>query len=101
MTEEEKLEIFRNELKDYKKEIFKFQDFNFADSNPKEPGYYLTIRCGLNGIYQIIDEFKDEKWQTEILDGSFVVAYSRETVEIKALKLWEDKNKNKNKCGQQ
>ena len=89
MTEEEKLEIFRNELKDYKKEIFKFQDFNFADSNPKEPGYYLTIRCGLNGIYQMVNEFKNEKWQIKVLDNSIILAYSKKPIIIKSSELWK------------
>ena len=39
--------------------IFDFKDHEYvpAHHDPKEPGYYMTIRCGLSGIYTNLDEW--------------------------------------------
>ena len=77
------------EIKSYEKEIMKFDrdnpelDFRPAHYPPKEDGIYLTIRCGLMGIKTYVNEWKDGKWQMEILDGSTTIAYSRNKVELK------------------
>ena len=50
------------------KRIFDFKDHEYipAHHDPKEPGYYMTIRCGLSGIYTQLDEWKNNKWQVGI-----------------------------------
>lgn len=76
--------------KSYEKDIFKFdrinEESNFVPStycgNPKEEGMYVTIRCGLSGIYQVLNWWKDGKWQMECCDGSSTIAYSRNKVEL-------------------
>ena len=83
-------------IKSYRKTIFTFdrevEDKNFkpfhrALYTPKENGYYLTIRCGLSGIYTELDEWKsgegyDGGWQLGVLDGSRVIAFSRKKIEL-------------------
>lgn len=75
-----------NWLNSYRKEIMNFDrdgnDFKPAHYPPKEDGTYLTIRCGLTGIYQMVNEWKDGKWQCIVLDGSETIAYSRDRIEI-------------------
>ena len=79
-----KLKAFSDEINSYHKPLVDFHgDFKPANRNPDKDGYYITIRCGLGGIYQILDEFKDGNWQTGILDDSRVIAYSRNIVELK------------------
>ena len=55
---------------------------------PKEDGFYMTIRCGLGGIYYNLDEWKDSNWQVGILDGSYVIAYSREQIPREVVNEW-------------
>ena len=38
---------------------------------------YLTIRCGLSGIYSCLNEWKEGRWGTEYLDGSTTIAYRK------------------------
>ena len=88
--EQEKKKITAREaldiIKTYEKRIFDFDreenDFIPARYNPKEDGIYLTIRCGLTGIGTYVDEWKDGKWQMNILDGSTTIAYSRNKLEL-------------------
>lgn len=63
-------------------------DYKPATRPPREAGYYMTIRCGLTGIYYAPNEWKDGEWQHHILDGSFVVAYSKEAIAKKAMDEW-------------
>ena len=90
MTTEEKLKPLMNEIDSYKKKIFNFDreenDFIHAQHNPKEEGYYMTIRCGLSGIYQMINEWKDNKWQINLTDDSYTIAYTRKRIYLKNLK---------------
>ncbi len=78
-------EIYKK-IKSYDKRILDFNrdenDFIPAHYSPKEDGLYVTLRCGLAGISQKLDRYKDGKWQTIILDGSKVIAYSRNKVEL-------------------
>ena len=62
---------------------FTLQGFK-QDNEPitKEDGMYITIRCGFAGIYQRLDRYKDGKWQLIVLDGSKVIAYSKNKVEL-------------------
>lgn len=70
-------------INSYRKDIFKFHgDFKPAKYPPQEEGYYVTIRCGLSGIYQVLNQWKDGKWQMQILDASDTIAYSKEKVEL-------------------
>ena len=39
-------------------------------------GVYITMRCGLGGIYTMLDTMKDGKWQTGVLDNSTVIAFA-------------------------
>lgn len=82
ITTEEALSI----LKSYEKRIFDFDrednDFKPAHYPPKEEGYYLTIRCGLTGIYTTINMWKNGNWQMNVLDGSTTIAYSRNKLEL-------------------
>ena len=66
-------------------------DFKPANHTPKVDGYYMTIRCGLGGIYYNLDQWKDGKWQVGILDGSYVIAYSKETISKEVVNDWARK----------
>lgn len=70
-------------------------DFNYdykpANNPPKEDGFYMTIRCGLGGIYYNLNEWKEGGWQLGILDGSYVIAYSKETISKEAVNDWARK----------
>ena len=39
-------------------------------------GMYITIRCGLTGIYTMLNDMKDGKWLTGVLDGSTTIAFA-------------------------
>ena len=85
---EKKLKPLMDELDSYKRKIMDFKrddgfDFVPATHNPTEEGYYVTIRCGLPGIYQILNEWKNGQWAIGITDGSYTIAYSRKTVKLK------------------
>lgn len=74
------------------KHIFEF-DGKYKPSNrekqmPRENGYYMTIRCGLGGIYFCLDEWKDGTWQVGVLDASSVIAYSREQIQPSEVTEW-------------
>ena len=73
-------------IKSYDKQIFEFnpEENNFKPAHypPQEEGMYITIRCGLPGIYQTLDQYKDGKWQLGVLDGSKVIAYSKNKIEL-------------------
>ena len=79
------------EIRSYDKNILSFDrntpgmDFIPAHYLPKKDGLYVTIRCGLAGIRQTLNEWKDGKWQMNCLDGSVTIAYSRNTMELKTL----------------
>ena len=83
----EKTKALMKELESYHKVIMEFHDTNFipATNNPKEKGSYLTLRCGLGGIYQMINEWNGEKWMTGALDGSYTIAYSKNKIILKSL----------------
>ena len=72
--------------KSYQKTIFEFEpgenDFKPAHYKPKEEGVYATLRCGLQGIYQTLDQYKEGKWQLRALDGSEIIAYSKYKIEL-------------------
>ena len=39
-------------------------------------GLYITVRCGLSGIYTMLNDIKDGKWVTGVLDGSTTIAFA-------------------------
>lgn len=81
------------------KKIFNFdrEKNNYIPSNykPKSDGYYITIRCGLGGIYTHLDEWKDNKWQLGVLDCSYVIAYSRDLVSNEEINKWYNEKRQK------
>ena len=69
------------------KKILKFDnDWKPMHWLPKVDGYYMAIRCGLSGIYTCLDEWKNGKFQLGILDGSDVIAYSKNRLQKNKLK---------------
>lgn len=57
----------------------------FHYCKPKEDGIYVTIRCGLTGIYTVLNEWKNGEWQMESLDGSTTIAYRKDQAIIDKL----------------
>ena len=76
------MEIAETKVYDFKGE------WKLAKYPPKENGYYMTVRCGLSGIYTNIDEWKDNKWQVGVLDDSDVIAYSKEQITKEQVENW-------------
>lgn len=78
-------EIYKK-IKSYDKRILDFDtdenNFKPAHYPPKEDGMYVTLRCGLAGISQTLDRYEDGEWQLRVLDGSKVIAYSKNKVEL-------------------
>ena len=69
--------------------IFDFHgEWKLAKYPPKEDGYYITVKCGLGGIYTSLNEYKNGKWMTLTTDDSDVIAYSREQVYKEDVKKW-------------
>lgn len=81
------LEKLNKELESYKKNIFDFTvDFIPAHlTNPKENGYYITIRCGFSGIYQVVNYWRNGNWLCHCADGSQTIAFSRNPIKLKSL----------------
>lgn len=80
------------EMETYEKKIFVFdhEENDFTPTNngkitPKEDGFYITFRCGLSGIYTVINEWKDGHWLMNCADGSTTIAFSRKKVKLKSL----------------
>ena len=63
-------------------------DYKLAKYPPKEDGYYMTIKCGLGGIYTCLNEWKNGKWMVLSTDDSNVIAYSKEQVSKEDVKNW-------------
>lgn len=76
--------------------IFDFNgEYKLAKYPPENDGWYMTIRCGLSGIYSCINEWKNNRWQVEVLDASNTIAYSKEQLTPKQIKEWVKNEKNK------
>ena len=74
------------------KTIYKFNgEYKLAKYPPKEDGWYMTIRCGLSGIYTCLNEWKDNKWQVEAADASDTIAYSKERISKETVDKWTKK----------
>ena len=87
--DKEKFEKYCKEIESYEYDIMTFDHKNplkdFITKDPEEPGYYLTIRLGLQGIYASVNIWQDGNWMIRVADGSNVVARTRKPLEIKNL----------------
>ena len=87
--DKEKFEKYCKEIESYEYDIMTFDHKDplkdFTTKDPEEPGYYLTIRLGLQGIYAHVNIWQDGHWMAHSLDGSSVVARTRKPLEIKNL----------------
>ncbi len=71
------------------KHIFDFKgEYKLAKYPPEKEGYYITVKCGLGGIYTHLNEWKDGKWQVLATDDSDVIAYSREQITKEEVEKW-------------
>jgi hypothetical protein len=71
--------------------IFDFDGhYKLAKYPPKEDGYYMTIKCGLGGIYTTLNEWKNGEWMVFAADDSGVIAYSKEQVSKEDVEEWVD-----------
>ncbi len=54
----ERLKKFKEKIDSYKKDIFDFSGQFYLTKNhlPEKEGFYITIRCGLGGIYQCLNQ---------------------------------------------
>ncbi len=74
------------------KTIYKFNGkYKLAKYPPKKEGYYMTIRCGMSGIYTCVNIWKDNKWQIEAADASDTIAYSKKLISKKIVDEWVKK----------
>lgn len=48
----------------------------YRDGLLVKDGLYITVRCGLPGIYTMLNEMKDGKWATKVLDNSTTIAFA-------------------------
>ena len=89
----EKAALVSHEMNEYRKTIFEFNhdDKNFKcfreKIHPKEDGLYLTIRCGLGGIYTVLNEWQDGQWKLKILDGSTTIAFDPTPVVLNSMEI--------------
>ena len=74
-----RLETYLRKILSYEKSIFDFKDDwkKFSGKGPEEDGIYLTIRCGMSGIYTAINQWVNGDWQIQVLDQSEVIAYKK------------------------
>lgn len=70
-------------------EIFNFSKEGMTTKNPIVDGTYLTVRCGLSGIYKMVNIWQDNKWQIEILDASKTLARSEKPLTAEEIDKWE------------
>lgn len=87
--DQEKFKKYCEEIESYEYDIMTFDRKDplkdFTTKDPEEPGYYLTIRLGLQGIYSSVNIWQDGNWMIHVADGSKVVARTRKLLEIKNL----------------
>ena len=83
----DKLVALYEEIESYHKVIMEFHDTNFipAIHKPTEKGFYITLRCGYGGIYQMVNEWNGNDWETNATDGSYTIAYSKNKIILKNL----------------
>lgn len=84
ITDEQLLADY-NKMDSYNKNIFRFSDDDrkiFTISEPTEDGWYIVIKVSFGGIHQMLNEWKDGKWQIHTLDNPTIVARSIEKIII-------------------
>ena len=69
-------------------EIVNFRQEGMVKRNPTEDGTYLTIRAGLSGIYKMINDWENNKWQIEVLDASVTIARSEKPLTSEEINNW-------------
>lgn len=75
---------FEKQLCNFHGDAYLFGDRRFKpyrETVKVENGTYITIRCGLGGIYTMLNEMKDGGWMTKVADASFTIAYAKLTKE--------------------
>lgn len=94
MSTLERVKMVSDEIHTYENKIFEFNhdDKNFKPFRknrvtPKEDGTYLTIRCGLGGIYSMINEWKNEMWQVAVADDSETIAFDPKPIILNSVEL--------------
>lgn len=63
-------------------------EYKLAKYPPKKDGYYMTIRCGLGGLYTNLNKWKDGNWMMSAADDSAVIAYSKEQITREQVDNW-------------
>ena len=63
-------------------------EYKLAKYPPKEDGYYITVKCGLGGIYTSLNEWKNGEWMVLATDDSDVIAYFKEQVSKEDVRNW-------------
>ena len=81
-----KMDELVEKMNEHSKYIFGFENKNFKPyrknrSVPKEEGIYLTIRCGLSGIYTAANLWQNGNWIGRAMDDSETIAFSDEHLE--------------------
>ena len=74
-------------------EIINFCQERLTRRNPNEDGIYLTVRCGLTGVYKMINVWQDNKWQIEVLDDSITLARSEKPLTDDEIVYWKGQRK--------
>lgn len=54
-----------------------FKPFRENHTELEDGTMYVTIRCGLSGIYSCLNEWKKDRWGVECLDDSTTIAYRK------------------------
>lgn len=52
-----------------------FKPFRENHTELEDGTMYVTIRCGLGGIYTCLNEWKEDRWCADCLDYSTTIAY--------------------------
>ena len=78
------MEIVERHILDFDGE----NDYKPSNYPPKKNGFYMTIRCGLGGIYSKLNEWCDGHWMVECLDDSRTIAYSRQPLPKEKVHEW-------------
>jgi len=52
-----------------------FKPFREGKTELEDGTMYLTIRCGLSGIYTCLNEWNEGRWRVKFLDNSTTIAY--------------------------
>ena len=80
--------------------IFNFNgEYKLAKYPPQKDGYYVTVKCGLGGIYTHLNEWKDGKWQVLATDDSDVIAYLEKEITQEEVEEWYKKLLNRYDTG--